>query len=219
MARALHVNRSTALRLLGELERSGYVARNPATKEYASVPDRLLRLSGRRDVHREWLEIVHPVLSGLRDRHGEAVIQAVPADVSMVYVAFFPSRHPIAVQEGLGTVRPMHSSALGRAYLSAFGASPLDRELGKVVYDGGTARAPQGPLELRRRVEETRERGFAVDLEETFDGVSCVAAPTYVGGVLFGAAGVSGPSSRLAREQLEEIGRDLLTRLARIAAA
>jgi DNA-binding IclR family transcriptional regulator len=159
------------------------------------------------------------VLAALRDRHGEAVVQAVPADLSMVYVAFVASAHPVAVQEGLGTVRPMHASALGKAYLSGLGAPALDRELGKLDYGRGTARAPQGPLELRRHLEEARGRGFALDLEETFDGVVCVAVPTCIGGILFGATGISGPSSRLPRDQLEEIGGELAARLASMAAA
>jgi DNA-binding IclR family transcriptional regulator len=134
----------------------------------------------------------------------------------MVYIAFFPSVYPIAVREGLGTVRPMHCSGLGKAYLSGLTAAAVDRELGRLSYEGGTSRAPRGPLELRSQVEQARDRGFALDLEETFEGVVCVAVPTWVGGMLFGAAGVSGPFSRLPREHLEEIGRDLAGRLSAI---
>jgi DNA-binding IclR family transcriptional regulator len=216
IARTLEINRSTALRLLTELERSGFASRNPVTKRYAGVLDRLHRQSASHDDHRDWIEVVHPVLAALRDDHGEAVVQAVPAEASMVYIAFFPSVYPIAVREGLGTVRPMHCSGLGKAYLSGLTAAAVDRELGRLSYEGGTSRAPRGPLELRSQVEQARDRGFALDLEETFEGVVCVAVPTWVGGMLFGAAGVSGPFSRLPREHLEEIGRDLAGRLSAI---
>ena len=83
-------------------------------------------------------------------------------------------------------------------------------------YEGGTTRAPRGPLELRRQVEEARADRFALDLEETFDGVACVSVPTRVAGPRVGAAGVSGPSSRLHRTRLEEIGRRLAERLATV---
>jgi DNA-binding IclR family transcriptional regulator len=216
LARRLRVNRSTALRLLGELERSGYVSRDAATKRYASVLERLYGLVVSHDDHSDWIELVHPVLASLREEFGEAAVQAVPANGSMVYVAFLPSLHPVAVRERLGTVRPMHCSGLGKAYLSGLGEEELDRELGRLRYEGGTARAPRGPLELRRQVEEARATGFALDLEETFDGVACVSAPTRAGGMLVGAAGVSGPSSRLSTPQLEEIGRSLTERLATV---
>jgi DNA-binding IclR family transcriptional regulator len=219
VARRLGVNRSTALRLLAELEHSGYVTRDPATKRYASVLERLYGLVGSHDDHADWIELIHPVLASLRDEFGEAALQAVPANGSMVYVAFFPSPHPVAVRERLGTVRPIHCSGLGKAYLSGLDDEELDRELGRLGYEGGTARAPRGPLELRRHVEEARARGFALDLGETFDDVACVSAPTRIGRTLVGAAGVSGPSSRLPRERLEQIGRRLADRLATVEGA
>ena len=216
VARRLGVNRSTALRLLGQLEQSGYVSRDPATKRYANVLDRLYGLVRSHDDHWDWLELIHPVLASMRDESGEAALQAVPANGSMVYIAFFPSPQPVAVRERLGTVRPMHSSGLGKAYLSGLDDAELDRELGRLRYEGGTQRAARGPLELRRQVEEARATGFALDLEETFDDVACVSAPTRVGGILVGAAGVSGPSSRLPRARIEEIGGRLVGRLASV---
>jgi DNA-binding IclR family transcriptional regulator len=213
IARTLRVNRSTALRLLTELEQSGYVARDGSTKRYASVPERLYGLIASHHDHWDWIELIHPVLSSLRDVFGEAAVQAVPANGSMVYIAFFPSLHPITVRERLGTVRPMYCSALGKAFLSGLEAGELDRELGRLSFTGGTQRAPGGPLELRRQVEEAAECGFALDIGETFDGVACVAVPTRLAGLLVGAAGVSGPASRLSRERLEEIGVALLDRL------
>jgi DNA-binding IclR family transcriptional regulator len=214
LARELGVNRSTALRLLHELEDAGYVVRDSDTKRYSAIVERLYALVASHDDHWDWVELIAPTLASLRDEFAEAVVHAVPANGSMVYMAFFPSLHPIAVRERVGTVRPMHCSGLGKAYLSALDQRSLDVELGRLSYEGGTVRAAKGPLELRQRVAEARERGYAVDREETFDGVVCVAAPTAVGGALVGAAGVSGPASRLSEERVEEIAARLVERLA-----
>src|SRR5947199_8582722 len=91
VARTLGVNRSTALRLLTELEHSGFVTRDAATKRYANLPERLYGLIAAHNDHWDWIEAMHPVLSSLRDAFGEASVQAVPANGSMVYIAFFPS--------------------------------------------------------------------------------------------------------------------------------
>ena len=217
LARALGVNRSTALRLLQELEAAGYVTRDGASKRFSTVVERLYALVASHDDHSDWTELVHPVLASMRDDLGEAAMQAVPANGSMVYLALVPSLHPVAVRERIGTVRPMHSSALGKAYLSALDPKSLDVELGRLSYEGGTARAAKGPLELRqRRLAEAGERGYAVDHEETFEGVVCVAAPTRIGGALVGAAGVSGPANRLPDERVEEIAAELVERLAEL---
>jgi DNA-binding IclR family transcriptional regulator len=218
LARTLGVNRSTALRLLQELEGAGYVARDAASKRFSTVVERFYRLIALRDDHWDWAELIDSVLVSIRDEFGEAAMHAVPAGGSMVYLAFFPSAHPVAVREQIGTVRPMHCSALGRAYLSVLDEESLDVEAGRLGYEGGTDGAPKGPIELLARLAEAREQGFAVDREETFEGVVCVAAPTRIGRALVGAAGVSGPAHRLPGEKVELIGRALAERLASLTA-
>ena len=210
LARALGANRSTALRLLQELEDAGYVVRESDSKRFSTVVERLYALVMPADDHWDWVELVHPMLASIRDEFGEASMHALPANGSMVYMAFFPSLHPIAVRERIGTKRPMHCSALGKAYLSALDRKSLDLELGRLTYEVGTDRAARGPLELGRRVADARDRGYAVDREETFDGVVCVAVPTRISGAVIGAAGVSGPASRLPEERIEKIGRSLV---------
>ncbi|WP_329254689.1 IclR family transcriptional regulator [Actinoallomurus sp. NBC_01490] len=211
LARELDVNRSTALRLLSELVATGYVARDPATKRFATVSAKFYGLIQTPDT--DWSQILDPVLASIRDEFGDATILAAPAKDTMVYLAFFPTVHMVAVSEQLGTVRPMHCSALGKAYLSALDAETLDVNLARLSYAGGTEHAAKGPIELRRRVEETREVGYAVDRDETFDGVSCIAVPARIRGSLIGAVGISGPSSRLPDSRIEELGQYLIKRI------
>ncbi len=216
LARQLGVNRSTALRLLQELEAAGYVRRDPNTGRFSTVPARLYPLIAAHDDHSDWAELLHPLLASVRDEFGEAAVHAVPAGGSMVYVALLPSLHPVAVRERIGTVRPIHCSALGKAYLSSLDQRSLDVELGRLTYEGGTPRAAKGPLDLRERLIEVREGGYAVDSEETFDGVVCVAVPTRISEALVGSVGVSGPADRLPPQRVEEIGEWLLEKLAQI---
>lgn len=216
LARELDVNRSTALRLLSELVSTGYVARDPATKRYATVPAKFFGLITTREPHTDWSQIIDPILMSMRDECGDATVLGVPASDTMVYLAFFPTRHMVAVSEQLGTVRPMHCSALGKAYLSALETDALDAYLGRLSYVGGTALAAKGPIELRRRLAEVREVGYAVDCDETFEGVRCVAAPVRIRGSLIGAAGISGPDSRLPRERFAQLGQYLLKNLSNL---
>jgi IclR family acetate operon transcriptional repressor len=143
----------------------------------------------------------------------------VPAPRSMVYMAYYPSSHPVSVRERIGTVRPMHSSALGKAYLSTLDSELLNVELKALVFRGGTERAPQNAAALREQVLAARERGFAIDGEETFVGVSCVAAPATLGGSVIGSVGISGPTSRLGGETLARLGALIVEELASVAPA
>lgn len=210
IARTLDVNRSTALRLLTELEATGYVRRDPRTKRYSNVTTRFYALIASSEDHADWSEIVDPILSELRDEFGEAAIMGVPANGTMVYLAFFPSVHLVAVRERLGTTRPMHCSALGKAYLAALSPQALDAELALLTFRGGTDLAAKGPIELRERLELARGRGYAHERNETFDGGTCVAVPVRIGRSLVGAIGLSGPSSRFNDERIRVIGERLV---------
>lgn len=216
VARLLGVNRSTALRLLAELEDCGYVKRDPLNKRYSPRAERFYALIVSQHEHVDWSELIQPALALLQEESGEATVFGVPANGTMVYMAYFPSPHPVAVRERVGTVRPMHASALGQAYLSALDPAALQLELRRIVYEGGTERAVKEPSQLRARVEQVRKRGYAIDQDETFDGVSCVAAPVRIGGALIGAAGISGPSSRLTSETLDQLGPQLIGALAAV---
>lgn len=210
LARLLHINRSTALRLLGDLEATGYIARDPISKHYRNVSSRFLTLAASSASDRaDWSEMINPILADLRDEFGEASILGVPANGTMVYLAFFPSVHLVAVRERLGTTRPMHCSALGKAYLSALPESELDLELGRMSFRGGAAAASKGPIELRERLAHARETGYAMDRSETFEGASCVAVPVRINGALIGAMGLSGPSTRFSDERIHEMGERL----------
>lgn len=211
-ARATGVNRSTALRLLQDLEATGYVARDAVTKHYSTVPTRFFALVAAHQDHADWSEAIDPVLADLRDESGEATMLGVPANGTMVYLAYFPSTQLVAVRERLGTVRPMHASALGKAYLAALPQALLDVELGRLNFEGGSPQAAKDPIELRDRLNATRELGYATDRNETFEGVACVAAPVHIGSTLIGAIGVSGPSSRFTDERIAEIGARVLER-------
>ncbi|HWA80028.1 MAG TPA: IclR family transcriptional regulator [Acetobacteraceae bacterium] len=210
IAGMLGVNRSTALRLLTEIEQLGYVLRDPITKSYAIAPARFYPFISSHADYLDWSAAIDPILLELREAFGEAAIMGVPANGTMVYLAFFPSSHIITVRERLGTTRPMHCSALGKAYLSALDDRSLDSELASLNYQGGSPLAAQGPIELRRRLEETRKRGYAIDRNETIDGVSCVAIPARIGGTLIGAIGLSGPSQRISETRIAEMGKRLL---------
>jgi DNA-binding IclR family transcriptional regulator len=210
VARTLQVNRSTALRILVDLEAAGYVSRDPLTKRFSTVPARLWGLVANNEDYADWRRVIDPMLSGLRDEFGEATCLGVPARGFMVYMAFHQSPHPIALREHLGVTRPMHCSAIGKAYLSALDPQTLDLELGRLSYEGGSDRAARGPIELRERLHEVRANGYAVDSQETLEDVVCVAVPAYLAGTLLGAAGIQGPANRFTPELVARMAQRLI---------
>ena len=209
LARALNIDRSTALRLLRQLQATGYVARDAVSQRYMSVGARFMRLVSTTPDHSDLSELVDPVLRDFRLKYGEASILAVPARGFMIYAAFFPSRHLLGIREQLGATRPMHCSAVGKAYLSGLDDDALEAELNRLTFTGGTEHAPADRPALVRQLAIAREIGYAVDHDETSLGVSCVAVPVSIGDSLIGAIGVTGPSTRLSTSLIRAIGPEL----------
>jgi len=209
LAQEMNIDRSTALRLLRQLQATGYVARDDVTKRYSAVGSRFMRLVSATSDHADLSELVDPVLRAVRTQHGEASLLAVPARGSMVYAAFFPSHQLLTVREQLGAVRPMHCSAVGKAYLSGLDDAAFEEELNRLTFEGGTEHAPTDRPSLYRQVVTARQLGYAVDRDETSLGVSCVAVPVWIGDSLIGAIGVTGPSTRLTASLVQAIGPEL----------
>jgi DNA-binding IclR family transcriptional regulator len=228
LACVLGVNRSTAYRLVRELEQAGCVKRETASRRFLAVAGgpgvpqhsapsapKPAESPGTRD----WGETSQQALRDLRDLVGESTMFAVPARDRMIYISFFNNDHPVGVQEAIGGARPMHASAVGKAYLSAFPLSSLDVVLGRLDYSVGTENAAKGPFQLREMIDRTRDQGYGVDCDETFVGLSCVAVPVIVNGsTLVGAAGITGLTHRFTPDRVSEFGSLLVRHLGHLEA-
>ena len=212
LAAELSVNRSTSLRLLNELEALGYVSRSGSDGTYHCVVERLLPLirGGRSE---DWRSRAQELLHVLSRESGEACLVGVPAVPWMSYVEYVPSQHAITVSERIGSIRPVHASAVGKAWLSTLADSDLASTVANLRYDIGTERAAQTPEELTRDVLQIRERGWALDNEEYLVGVTCIAVPLVVGGWCPGSVAISGPSTRLQGAAIQDLAHLLVTRL------
>ena len=217
VARALEVNRSTAQRLLHELESVEYIRRDPTSRRYSIGINCIPGLSSEtvaRSAEGEWGEVLHKTLSEVRDIAGESTMFAVPAGDRMLYASFYPTDNPVSVKELIGSTRPMHASAVGKAYLSVLGPQALDLVLGRLNYAEGTELAAKGPFQLRDMLSGVYANQYAVDHGETFEGLSCVAVPVLVSGeVLVGAAGITGPTHRFPVGRVSEYGELLVRRV------
>jgi DNA-binding IclR family transcriptional regulator len=206
MGRHLNTNRSTALRLLTELEETGYVQRDPQTKRYSVVRGKFLELAARPSITPDRGKLINQTLARIRDETGDSSMFGVPTDQAMTYLGYYATRHVVGLSEGLGTVRPLHCSALGKAYLSTLDSADLERQLENLTYVGGTDKAASSAQELTARVDTARKEGYAMDLEETFYEVRCVAVPVRVDGSVIGAIGITGPATRMTIAKLRELG-------------
>jgi IclR family acetate operon transcriptional repressor len=220
VARHLDVDRSTGWRILQVLIEFGWVKQDTGPASFSLNVTQLYSLAGNSHQHLALPGLVTPALTKIRDEIGESAVLGVPSGSSMVYLALTPSLHAVTVREGVGSVRPMHASALGKAYLSALNGKELEDTLISLDFQGGTERTVKSARELRSVIAEARGQGYATDLEECFAGVVCVAVPVQVGQgrLLIGALGVSGPRERLTVLGVERVAQVIKEEVVRLEA-
>lgn len=210
VAERFDIDKANASRLLQTLAQAGYLAKasgrgfgpGPKIRSHHSRP--LEHLIGLRERSRSALE-------DLVRMSGECAHMAVLVGNKVWYIDKVSSPHPLKVDHPVGSLAPLHCTALGKAYL-AFGNGAEAREL--MAF---TARTITRRELLDEEIGEIRGRGYAIDDEEFSLGVRCVAAPVLdVSGSMIAAVGLSGPTARIDRTRLEELGRLVTERVARI---
>ena len=196
IARELQLEKSSVFRFLRTLHNYGYAEQDERTRRYR-LGARLVVL-GQRRLHQFTLrEQAHPFLRRLVDETGECAHLAVLSRGQAFYVDQVDTSASLRVTTGIGTMAPLHCTALGKVMLAFDGIQPAE-ELS--VY---TSQTITEVAELNQQLERTRELGYAIDDEEYTIGVRCLASPVWGdSGDLVGAMGISGPAARLTRERL-----------------
>ncbi|HVO69810.1 MAG TPA: IclR family transcriptional regulator [Aggregatilineaceae bacterium] len=200
LADQIGVDKSSASRLVRTLAIYGYAEQDTATRRYRLGPQ-IVRLSRSLLTRMPLRDQAKPFLRQLVERTGECSHLAILAQGQALYIDQVESLASLRVNTGVGTLAPLHCTALGKCLL-AFGNAPILSEL-----PAFTPRTITDPATLRIHLDQTRRQGYAVDDEEYEYGVRCVAAPVFdFRGKVVGAMGISGPAGRIGLEQLPQIG-------------
>ena len=200
VANQLDIDKSSASRLLHTLANYGFVEQDEATARYLLGPQ--LVTLGQRLLNRITLrDHARPYLYELVDKTGECAHLAIQAQRQALYIDQVESTAALRVESEIGTLAPLHCTALGKTLL-AFGEVRMPDELQPY-----TRRTVADRSSLAAQLEQTRKRGYAIDDEEYNYGVRCVAAAVYDHqGKLVGAVGISGPAGRVTLERIDEFG-------------
>lgn len=197
VARELGVHRSTALRLLGTLQRHGLVERDARTSKYrlgARLQQLARVVTGDLDLREE----ARPVCERLAAALGETVTLDVLDGDDVLPIEQATGSSSFVSVSWLGRRTPIHCTASGKVIL-AFGPETLRQRILSRPLERRTEHTVVDPAALRAQLRSIREAGHASTVEELEIGLSAVAAPVRSAeGRVVAAVDVSGPAHRLA---------------------
>jgi DNA-binding IclR family transcriptional regulator len=172
----LGVASSTAHRLLAMLTYRGFVRQDPVSKAYLPGPaltSVAFAIFGRIDVP----ATATPIMRSLSERLRETIHVGMLDGASVRFVAAVEGPAAVRVASRLGRTMPAHCTSTGKVMLAQLPERELRQLLPDEKLERVTARSIGNRTELEAELSRIRECGYAVNREESEEGVASVAVP------------------------------------------
>ncbi|MBN1836515.1 MAG: IclR family transcriptional regulator [Spirochaetales bacterium] len=218
ISRQMDVHKSSVLRILATLESAGLLARDKRSGRYR-LGLRILELAGRVLSRYDLRSVAAPYMEELARRSGEIVHLAIRDADQIVYLDKKGQGQVLTVATRIGGRHPAYASAMGKVLLADLAPAESAALLGASPLQALTPSTITEPGALGEELARVRSCGYAVDNEEAFPGISCVAAPIRdQSGRVAAAISVTVPTQRMGAARREEL-RELLVETARAISA
>lgn len=212
IALRLALPKSAAHRLASQLVQRGYMEQDPASQHYR-LSMRLMVLGFRHLSNTGLTDVCQPELDRLADESGELARMAMVEDENLTWVAQAQgARYGLKYDGNLGRRAILPVTATGKAWLSTFD----DKEAVRLVVNSGWGDPMEvGPKAIREiepllaELDTTRKRGYGMVFEEAESGIAAVAAVIRglkPGSPAVGTVSVAGPTVRMTRKVLRDLG-------------
>jgi len=196
--------RSTAHRLLLNLISRGYVERSGTNSFTLGL--KLLELGGTVRQRQSLRDIALPIMLNLRNELGETINLGRMRGTSVLYLETVESEHAFRVSASLGIRDPLQVTAIGKAILAWL---PPERRPVLTDWRKLTRATITNPEEFANELVRTRERGYALDEEESMEGGLCIGVPILHMGNPVAGLSVSGPIARITTKRIKSIAATL----------
>ncbi|HEY7039576.1 MAG TPA: IclR family transcriptional regulator [Methylomirabilota bacterium] len=198
LAAQLEAPKSSLLPLLRTLTARGLLQQG-TLGEYR-LGRRALELGMGSAAHRGLPDVARPALRSLMQRTGETVfLGTLSGDgLAVVFVDKVDSDQVIRYAGGIGDRRPLHATSSGKVILAFLPAARRDKILRALTLRRYTERTVTSLAALRAALEEVRQSGLCLNLDELAVGAAGIAAPIFDrDGHVAGACAIGGPTERV----------------------
>ncbi len=200
---AVKLPKPTAYRLLRTMHELGYVSRPADSRDYLIGP-RAARLAVN-DPYADLKANAQPYLRRLHEEFNETVNLGALSGGQVLYLDFLETTQALRFIVTPGQSDPYYCTALGRAVAAQLGEPQLTRLLSETRFQILTPHTIKTRAELQRRILKTREDGFAEEIEESVQGVCCLAVSLAPLGFADAAISMAVPAQRLTAKRKSAI--------------
>lgn len=176
LGRAVGLHKSTVHRLLGTLERAGFVMQDAASRRYRlGLP--LFELGSLVVNTMEVRRTARPYLEEIHRACGETVHLGILDEGEVVYIDKIESTRRVRMYSQIGRRAPAHCTGLGKVLMAYLPDAALSEIIERRGLRRFTSKTITSPKELRDHCALIRQQGYALDTGEHEDLIQCAAAP------------------------------------------
>ncbi len=211
LAKLSGLNKTTAYRILSTLLSLGYIKQDELTKKY-NIALKFLKISSKSLSDTDIIKYAKPHLKALSELTGETVHLVERSGNEIIYIDKYENyTNSVRMVSRVGVSLPMIRTAVGKAIM----AKLSDEETENIWKSSEIIKKTQKTItnfnEFKAELKKVKENGYATDIEENEEGVSCVAAAVCdINGKYKYAISVSAPSSRMTEENIKKTGAAVL---------
>lgn len=220
LARQAGMGKSTVQRLLATLEGAGYLTRSAVRPGEYRLSVKLLELGNAVVNQLDLRAAARPHLEALVESTRETAFLEMLVEGEVLFVDKLAYPREVQMVATVGGRAPVHCTAGGKAILAYLPAA----EVKQIARWRGLPRLTPRTLcaleDLLADLAATRERGFAIDMQERYMTTSGVAAPIFgPDGNVLAAIAIVGVASVMPQERLSAIGGQVQAAARRVSQA
>jgi len=210
LGRQLGFSKSNTFRILATLASQGFVRSQPETGRY-ELTLRLWELGVRVIDRHPVRRVAKPHMKTLFTQLDETVLLSVLDDAEILYIEKIEGENPVRASARVGWRAPAWRIASGKSLL----AYQSEELVTGITQDQISSKQLQ---ELRRELEEVRQRGFAMSVNGSRPGINSVSAPVWgPDSVPVAALSVSGPAERFPHDRMLSISISVMNAATRVS--
>ncbi|MFB6129452.1 MAG: IclR family transcriptional regulator [Salinigranum sp.] len=213
LAEHLGMANSTIYDHLATLESMEYVVKDEE-KVYRLSLKHLTHGMHAMNYYTDVIDETKPILQRMAERTDETVWFVVEEHGKTVYMYTTIGENPSTTPSRVGTRRPLHVTACGKAIMAHMPEERIAEILDRYELAERTENTVTDPSKLEEELAEIRECRYALNDEELIPGLRAVAVPIVVDDLVVGAVGVSGPTNRMRGSVFREEFPELMLGLA-----
>jgi len=193
----LELNKTTAFRLLSTLEGMEYVKKRDMYYELNGA----MFLSGHeKNTSIDWTMLRSPYRLGINTGEKVYIGTLDGTDLVMRQMINPPFNEPS--NEEIGNRSPSHHSALGKVILANLQSDEQEETFSHLSFTQATDHTFVDQNLFHHHLEVIKKQGFAIDDEERFVGIRCIAVPVFREDRVIAAVAIAGPNESMKKSLL-----------------